>query len=308
MNIVRTAAQLNPGRRPVCLAIGFFDGVHVGHQQILRTTTTAAAPAALSAVVTFDRHPLSLVAPDRAPPLVYSLPQKWRALSSLGLDAALLLEFNTALSRQTGEEFIRNLARDVGPIQSICVGSDFHFGRQRSGNVALLRRLGRELHFAVHDLPAVCLDGQPVRSTRIRQAIASGRLQAVSRMLGRPYALAGTVVRGDRIGHTLGFPTANLDTPGLAVPPHGVYVAHARAAELTRPALVAIGLRPTLAQPQPQRRVEAHLLDFQGDLYGRELELAFVEKLREELRFDSLDALKRQIARDLDAARHFKLP
>src|SRR5262249_54558082 len=150
-----------------------------------------------------------VVAPDRVPPLIYSLPQRLRAIEQLGVDATLLIHFDKSFSEQSGESFVRGLVRDFGRIGSICVGSDFTFGHKRSGNVDLLRRLGKELNFQVHGLAAVSLDKQAVSSTRIREAIRSGQLDAVSQMLGREYALAGTVMRGDRIGQQLGFPTAN---------------------------------------------------------------------------------------------------
>lgn len=309
MKTVRTASELPTDGRRACVAIGFFDGVHLGHQQIIRTTIADASQhEAVSVAVTFDRHPQSIVAPDRTPPLIYSLSQKLRAIASLGVDATLLLEFTPPFSRQTGEEFVRRLARDLGHLQSVCVGSDFHFGRQRSGNVALLQQLGRELNYRVHSLAAVSLEAQPVRSTRIRQAIQAGQLDAASQMLGRAYALDGPVTRGDQLGRQLGFPTANLDTTGLVLPPFGVYAVHARLGQRTWRAVLNLGRRPTLAQPEPQLRVEAHLLDFQGDLYGRELELTFVDKLREEAKFPSLAALKEQIARDVtEARRRFEL-
>jgi riboflavin kinase/FMN adenylyltransferase len=183
------------------------------------------------------------------------------------------------------------------------VGADFVFGYKRSGNVQLLKKLGTELKFAVHGMSAVSLDGKAVSSTWIREQIAAGDLDAVSQMLGRSYSIAGTVTRGDALGKDLGFPTANLDTTGLALPPNGVYMAHARFDSQTRQAVVNIGFRPTVAQAQPQLRVEAHLLNFDGDFYGRELELVFVEKLRDERKFPSVVDLQAQIARDIQNAR-----
>jgi riboflavin kinase/FMN adenylyltransferase len=172
--------------------------------------------------------------------------------------------------------------------------------------VDLLRRLGAELKFVVHGMAAVSLDGRAVSSTRIREAIRAGDLDGVSQMLGRAYSLAGTVVRGDGLGHQLGFPTANLDATGLALPPHGVYAVHAEAGGKTYRAVLNIGLRPTLQNPNPQLRVEAHLMDFGGGLYGQELEVAFVDKLRGETKFPSLAELRQQIARDiLDAQMRF---
>ena len=303
MKIIRAANQLEPKGRKVCLAIGFFDGVHLGHQQIIRQTISDAQQHdALAVAVTFDTHPSTVVAPARVPPLIYSLEQKLRVIESLGADGLLLIHFDRAFSMQSGEEFIRGLARDFGQIQSLCVGSNFTFGHKRAGNVALLKVLGTELHFMVHGMAAVSLDGKRVSSTLVRERIASGDLDAAGQMLGRAWALAGKVARGDRLGHELGFPTANLEVTGLALPPNGVYAAHAQTGGRAHRAVVNIGTRPTLKNPAPQLRVEAHLLDFTGDLYGQELEIRFRDKLREERKFASLEELKAQIARDIAEA------
>src|SRR5262245_47756556 len=304
MKIIENPTDLAAPGRKVCVAIGVFDGVHLGHQQVIRQTVADAQQyEALAVAVTFDRHPNVVVAPSRVPPLIYSLPQKLRAIESLGADATWLIHFDEAFRRQTGEEFVRALARDFGHLRSVCVGSEFTFGRKRSGDVALLRKLGEQLHFTVHGLAAVALDGRTVSSTRIRDAIGQGRLDAASQMLGRNYALAGPVVKGDQVGRKLGIPTANLDVTGLVLPPHGVYVAHAATGGRSLRAAVNIGLRPTREDAPTAPCVEAHLLDFEGDLYGQELELAFVRKLRDERRFASLDELREQIQRDVAEAR-----
>ena len=309
MTLIHSAPELKPSGRKVCLAIGFFDGVHLGHQQIIRQTIADARQHdAIALVITFDCHPNIVVTPARVPPLVYSLPQKLRAIEALGTDTLLLIHFDKAFSQQTGEQFIRGLTRDLGKIQSICVGADFVFGHKRGGNVTLLKQLGAELKFTVHGMAAVSLDNQTLSSTRIREAIQSGDLDAASQMLGRPYSLAGKVIRGDQLGQKLGFPTANLDPSGLALPPKGVYAAHARIFSSSPPlspprAVVNIGHRPTLNDPNPQLRVEAHLLDFQGDLYDHELELTLLEKLRDEQKFGSLDELRAQIACDIEHAK-----
>jgi riboflavin kinase / FMN adenylyltransferase len=304
MRIIHAAEELKAAGRKVCLGIGFFDGVHLGHQQIIRQTITDARQReAIALVITFDRHPSTVVALSRVPLLVHSLPQKLRAIEALGADTLLLIPFDKAFSEQTGEAFVRGLARDLGHVQSLCVGANFVFGYKRGGNVELLRKLGAELKFTVHGMAAVSLDGRAVSSTRIREAIRAGDLDRVSQMLGRAYSVAGLVVRGDRLGHQLGFPTANLDPTGLALPPHGVYAVHAEAGGKTYRAVLNIGLRPTLQNPNPQLRVEAHLIDFAGELYGQELELAFVDKLRPEAKFPSLAELRAQIARDILEAR-----
>ena len=309
MNTIQNAHQLNAHRRKVCLAIGVFDGVHLGHQQIIRQTIADARKHdGIAVVLTFDRHPSAIVAPDRVPPLIYSLPQKVRTIESLGADALLLLRFDHVFSEQTGEIFIRQLARDLVPIHSICVGADFVFGHQRSGNVALLQKLGAELNFTVHGIAAVALDGQIVSSTRVREAIRAGDFDAASQLLGRPYSLAAKIVAGDKLGHQLGFPTANLETTGFVLPPNGVYAAHATVGGQTHRAVVNLGYRPTLQQPTPQLRVEAHLLDFSGQIYGEEMEVTFAVRLRAEKKFSSVEGLREQIGRDVVAARELMGP
>ena len=187
------------------------------------------------------------------------------------------------------------MTHDLGKIHSVCVGADFVFGHRRSGNVELLKTLGAELGFQVHGLAAVSLDGQVVSSTRIREMIRAGNLDAAGQMLGRPYAICGRVVRGDQLGHQLGFPTANLEAAQLALPPNGVYAAGTRLNGRFYRAALNIGLRPTVAAAKPQLRVEAHLLEFSGSLYGTELELEIGVKLRDEKRFGSAAELREQI-------------
>jgi riboflavin kinase/FMN adenylyltransferase len=304
MKIIQQARELGGPGRPVCLAIGMFDGVHLGHQRVLgQTMADAKAAHGWSVAITFDQHPNVIVAPDRTPPLIYSLPQRLRVIASLGIEATLLIRFDQAFSRQTGEAFVRALAHDFGQIQSVCIGENFTFGYRRSGTVALLKQLGQELGFLVHDLAAVSWDGKTISSTRLREDIQAGALTDVSQMLGRPYSVAGEVRTGDRLGRQLGFPTANLDVTRLVLPPNGVYSGQAHVRGERHQAVANIGYRPTLNPAQPERRFEVHLLDFDDDLYGLEMEFAFQKRLRGEEKFPSLDALKEQITRDVVAAR-----
>lgn len=304
MKLIHNASELDTANRKVCLAIGFFDGVHLGHQQIIRQTIVDARQhRALALVLTFDQHPNTIVAPARVPPLIYSLPQKLRVIESLGPDALLLIHFDKAFSQKTGEQFVRELAQAWSGIQRICVGANFVFGHKRGGNVQLLNKLGAELKFSVHGMAAVSLDGKAVSSTRIRDAIGAGELDLASQMLGRAYSISARVVEGDKLGRQLGFPTANLDTADLALPPQGVYAVHASLRGHTHAAVLNIGTRPTLQNPNPPLRVEVHLLDFTGELYGEELEILFLEKLRDERKFSSLDELKAQIGRDIERAK-----
>ncbi|MEO6182503.1 MAG: bifunctional riboflavin kinase/FAD synthetase, partial [Verrucomicrobiota bacterium] len=270
MNVISAANELKPGSRKVCVAIGVFDGVHLGHHQVIRQTIADAQQhEAISVVVTFDCHPNSVVAPERTPLLIYPLSKKLRVIESMGINTTLLVHFNKAFSQISAEEFIRGLAHDFKNIHSVCVGSNFTFGHQRQGNVELLKKLGNELKFAVHGLSAVALDGERVSSTRIRDAIRNGNLDAASQMLGRAYSLVGKIIEGDKVGRKLGFPTANLDVAGLVLPPNGVYAAQAEVGGQTYRAAVNIGLRPTMKSSNPQLHAEAHLLDFSGDLYGK---------------------------------------
>jgi riboflavin kinase / FMN adenylyltransferase len=304
MKIIHAANELKAEGKKVCLAIGFFDGVHLGHQQIIRQTISDARQHdAIAVVLTFDRHPNSIVAPDRVPPLIYSLPQKLRAIESLGADVLLLIQFDKKFSEQTGEEFIRSLARDFGKVHSVCVGAEFVFGHKRSGDVTLLKKLGGEIGFQVHGLSAVSLDGQVVSSTWIRERVRAGDFDVASQILGRTYAISGKVVKGERLGRKLGFPTANLEVTGQLLPSNGVYSGCTKLKGQFYRVALNLGLRPTLALAKPEWRVEAHLLDFSGDLYGAELEVEIGEKLRDERKFASSTELREQINRDVAAIR-----
>jgi riboflavin kinase/FMN adenylyltransferase len=305
MKILHDARELQTATGRVCCAIGMFDGVHLGHQQVIRQAVSDAHQLeAASLCVTFDQHPAKVIAPEHAPRLIQNLPQRLAAIEALGVEAALVLPFDEVMSQIPAVAFIQGLHVDLGRIHSICVGAHFAFGHGRDGNLELLQQLGQDMKFVVHGLSNLSLDGETVSSTRIRAAIAEGQLDAAGQMLGREYALAGEVVKGDQRGSELGLPTANLDITDLCTPRKGVYAAHAEVNGATHRAAVNIGLRPTVAEAEPTLHVEAHLLDFEGDLYGEVLTLTFVGKLRDEKPFDSLDALKAQIEKDIVQARY----
>jgi riboflavin kinase/FMN adenylyltransferase len=304
MNVIQTTAELRAGPLPVCLAIGVFDGIHLGHQRVIRQAISDASRRdGLSVVITFDRHPAAVLAPGRIPPLIYPPGKKCRVIASLGVATTCVIRFDKEFSQITGEQFIRGLARDCGRILSLSVGRNFSFGFGRSGNVALLNALGAELNFAVHAMDQVLLHGLPVSSTRVRAAVRAGRFAQAGEMLGRPYALCGLVMQGSGLGRQIGVPTANLDLAGLLAPPPGVYAARALLRGLNHRAAVNIGSRPTVAPAAALPRVEAHLLDFSGDFYGEEIELTFLEKLRDEEKFPSVAALREQIRRDIARVR-----
>lgn len=306
MKILSEAARgsLPPG--PVSLAIGVFDGVHLGHQAVLRRTLEEArAHRARAVAVTFDRHPNSIVAPERTPSMLCPLWRRLASFEALGLDATLVCTFNEEFCRQPAEAFIESLRTGFGTIVSICVGATFVFGHNRGGNLELLRTLGSAGKFAVHGLPPVQVENETVSSTRLRELVGNGDWDRAERFLGRRHTLAGEVVTGDRIGRRLGFPTANLDVTGLVLPPNGVYAGLASWENRSHPVAVNIGRRPTVDGSTPAIRVEAHLPDFEGDLYGRRMELDLHRRLRAEERFPSREALMLQIGRDVAAVRQW---
>ncbi len=304
MRLAHAARELRQDSQPVCAAIGVFDGLHLGHREILkRIRDKAAGSGGRSLVITFDRHPNAVVAPDRLPPIISPLGQRLRLMDGLGMDAALVLPFDVGLSKVGGEDFIRGLAADLGSLRSLTVGEEFTFGHKRSGNVELLKHLGRELGFTVDPVGGVELHGQRVSSTRIRELIQGADFAAAEQLLGRRWALVGNVVTGDQLGRQIGFPTANLETNGLVLPPHGVYAGRVLVNGTSWKVALNIGLRPTVSQPAPRLRVEAHLIDFAGELVGQELEIELLGRLRAEMKFPSFDALRAQIAADVAAVR-----
>jgi riboflavin kinase/FMN adenylyltransferase len=304
MRIIRESSEFSPKGGAACVTIGMFDGVHLGHQAILQRTIVDARHLGAAAVaITFDQHPNRVVAPERAPALIYSLPQRLRALQTAGADTVWLIHFDRDFSRQSGEEFMRRMLHDFESVRSLCIGADFTFGYRRSGTVALLKSLGSEFGFDVHDLAAVTWRGQPVSSTRIREAIQSGELGAASQMLGRTYSMAGEVLPGERLGRQLGFPTANLDISGRVLPPPGVYAGSVHWNGTRRKAVANLGHRPTIEQAGGEVCFEVHVLDLNDDLYGQELEFQFGTRLRGEQKFGSVMELKERIATDVAQAR-----
>lgn len=303
MVIAKHPSELPRPARGLCFAMGMFDGVHLGHQHVIRSAQLDAATyGARTTVITFDPHPLAVVNPERAPLLLQTLDQRLRAIASLGADAVLVNQFTPDFAARTGEEFIRQLQREAGPIRSFSVGHGFHFGFKRSGNVPLLRSLGAELGFTTNACAPVSIGEERVSSSLVRQSLRAGDLKRVAELLGRPYSFAGVVQHGDHLGRQFGFPTANLDVRGLELPPFGVYAARVRLGQRIMPGALNLGLRPTIRSGR-ELRFEVHLIDFNEDLYGQEIEVVFVAKLRDEKKFSGPDALKAQIGKDVAVAR-----
>ncbi len=309
MRILRSISELADLPGPVTLSIGVFDGVHLGHQAVLRGAMEDAAENGATAVaLTFDPHPARILRPDRAPRLLTSTPHKARLIEALGVPYLLIVSFDSNFAEQSPEAFIRALAAASGPLRKICVGEEWAFGHNRSGNVGLLRKLGGELGFSVAETPAVSVDGATVSSTRIRHAVELGNLDVARLLLGRDYTILGTVEAGDRLGREIGFPTANLRAHNEQFPPDGVYAVRVQIDDANLPGVANVGYRPTVATGVSHRKLEVHIFDFDGDLYGRDIDVDFVSFLRGERKFSGLDALKAQIAADAARARTLLQP
>ncbi len=299
------ASTSTPGG-PYALAIGTFDGVHLGHQEVLRRTVEAARLRGLvPAALTFVPHPRSVVHGVKEIPYLMQLEERTRRIRELGVAEVRVQRFDAALAALTAREFFERLGEEL-PLRHLVVGKDFRIGRGREAGVAELRLLGAELGWSMEDVPAVWVEGAPVSSTRIREALAGeGNVELAARLLNRPFELSGTVVEGFGRGRTIGVPTANVRLPDeILVPRNGVYFCSATAALQPEPDLYGvlnIGIRPTF--DSGTRSVELHILDWSGDLYGETLRVRFLRRLREERKFESVDALVRQIARDIVEAR-----
>ncbi len=288
------------------VTIGAYDGVHLGHRHVLALLREKAAGRGVqSVVVTFDRHPATVVRPESAPLLLTDLDQKLELLASAGVDCTVVIRFDEVRANEMAEDFVTEVLVDALRTRLVVVGSDFHFGHGRKGNVALLTDMGRRLGFDTIGVSLADDDsGEPVSSTRIRRLIAAGDVREASRLLGRPHQVRGVVVHGDgRGGATLGLPTANLQVPdGIALPAEGIYAGlFERSDGIVHRAAASYGRRPTFyAEAQPL--LEAHLVGFSGDLYGEEGHLSFVERLRGEKRFESVEALVAQMRADVERA------
>jgi riboflavin kinase / FMN adenylyltransferase len=312
MKVLRDRSRCPRPEEGSAVTIGAYDGVHLGHQAVIAEVRRRAESRGLrSAVVTFDRHPASVVRPESAPRLLTDLDQKLELLGSTGIDYCLVVTFDEARSQESPDAFVREVLADCLAARVVVVGEDFHFGHQRKGNVALLRELGDELGFEVEGIDLVDADGRPagdharVSSTRIRHALAEGDLVGANALLGRPHEVRGVVAHGDERGRELGFPTANVSVPGdILLPADGIYAGwYERPDGSVHPTAISLGRRPTFYAEAHASLLEAHLLDFAGDLYGEKAKVRFVAYLHPEIRFDSVDDLVAQIGRDCDEAR-----
>ena len=288
------------------LTIGNFDGVHHGHRALLARLTEKARTAGLPAtVLSFEPHPRELFTPDRAPARLTRLREKVELLAECGVDRLHICRFNKAMAALTANEFIERVLIDGLGVRHLLIGDDFRFGKGRSGDFALLQSYGRERGFTVEAMHTVDLDGERISSSAIRSALMDGDLEHAARLLGRPYVISGRVGHGDKIGRTLGFPTANIHLRRKRLPLTGVFaVTLGGITDRPLPGAASLGVRPTLADGL-KPILEVHLLDFDRSIYGAHVTVNFLHKLRSEEKYDSLDALKAQIARDVAAVRDY---
>ncbi len=304
MKVLRSISELAALPGPLFLAIGVFDGVHLGHQAVISTSAQHARAAdGTPVVVTFDPHPVKVLRPDNAPHLLTATQHKIALIRDLGVAHLLVLHFDRAFAATSPEDFVRELVENSRPLREICVGHEWSFGKGRAGNLALLKQLGAKWDFNVIGVEAVKVNGEVVSSTAIRQAVETGNLVKATQMLGREYTILGTVVRGEQLGRKLGFPTANLSAHSEQFPPNGVYVTEARIGGALYRGVANLGFRPTVAGQTTERVLELHLFDLDREIYGEEMEVRFLRYLRPEQKFPDLEALKAQIAADVRQAR-----
>lgn len=304
MRVLRSLHELAEIPEPLFLAIGVFDGVHLGHRAVIqRALDDAQKAGGTAAVITFDPHPVRVLRPEKAPRLLTSTPHKIRLIRELGVSAMVIQKFDPAFAQTPADRFIRELAGSCRELREICVGNEWSFGKDRLGNLELLRILGEELGFEEVGVAVVEVDGQIVSSTMIRSAIERGDFATAAKSLGREYTVLGTVVEGDQLGRKLGFPTANLSAHNEQFPPNGVYAVEADLGEGRRGGVVNIGVRPTIHAAEGERVLELHLFDFHEKIYGADIEIFFRHYLRPEQKFAGLDELRAQIERDVSVAR-----
>lgn len=302
MRVLHSLAELAQVPGPVCIAIGVFDGVHLGHQTLVREAMAEAEKRGGTAVaLTFHPHPARILRPQSAPHLLTSTPHKVALIGALGCPYLLQVAFDEAFAAQSPQTFIEALA-EATDLRLICVGRDWAFGKNRAGNVALLKELGARLGFETLEIPAVSVGGEVISSTRIRKAVEEGDFATARKFLGREYTILGTVRHGAGLGGKIGFPTANLAAHSEQFPPNGVYAVRLMLRGEWYAGVANVGVRPTVANAG-ERLLETHIFDFTGDCYGEDVEVRFEHFLRPEQKFASVDELKKQIASDAARAR-----
>jgi len=292
-------------QRPTALTLGVFDGLHLGHQLIVRTVVERAREVgAVPTVITFDPHPRAVLHPDSAPPLLQTLDQKVEGFGVLGIEQTIVVRFTPEFSMIRAGDFLHDVVKERLHAKEVYLGRGFAFGHDREGNIDLLRRVARELGFVADEVPEVRLRNQRVSSSRIRELLTQGKVNLARRLLGRPYGVEGLVEHGAERGVKLGFPTANLHPKNRVIPRNGVYVTGALIEGKWRRSVTNVGLRPTFGG-DTEPSVETFVMDWAGDLYGDVVRVRFLHRLRDERKFGSLDELKTQIAKDVVRAQNY---
>jgi len=303
MQIIPFNSVLEHNSKGVCAALGVFDGVHLGHQGVIaQVLEDARQMGALPLVITFDKHPISVLDPGKAPQMIYPLEAKLSLLERFGIEKVMLIPFNEKIAALSAPDFFKIISTNLFPLLSISMGTGFVFARNRTGNIKKLRELAAETQTIVREVPSVCIHEEKISSSQIRTEISRGNFEKASQMLGRSYSIISNVVVGDQIGRTIGYPTANLSVVDRAIPPRGVYAVTVLIGERQFQGCLNIGLRPTLGCSDPKLRVEVCILNFKEDIYGKTIEVIPLKRLRDEKKFSSLDVLKLQIAQDIKQA------
>lgn len=291
--------------RPTVLTLGVFDGLHLGHQRIMQTVVDRAkAVDAVATAITFDPHPRAVLHPESAPPLLQTLDQRLANFEVLGIEQAIVVPFTSEFAAQPAEDFLNNIIRDRLHAKEVYLGKGFAFGKDRRGNIELLRKMSGELGFTADEIDEVQLRGMRISSSKIRKLLDAGSVNLARRMLGRPYGVEGVIIRGNRRGHTIGFPTANLKPRNRVIPRYGVYATATLINGTWRKSITNIGVRPTF-ESDADPSIESYIFDFDGDLYGDVLRVRFLYRIRDERKFNGIDELKAQIEKDTRVARNY---
>jgi len=291
--------------RPTVLTLGVFDGLHLGHQKIMQTVVERAKAAdAVATSITCDPHPRAVLHPESAPPLLQTLDQRLANFEVLGIEQVIVIHFDREFAAQSADDFIRDIIHYRLHAKEVYLGKGFAFGRGRGGNIELLRKMSGELGFTADEVDEVQLRGHRISSSKIRDLLDAGRVNLVRRMLGRPYGVEGVIVRGDRRGHTIGFPTANLHPHNRVIPKFGVYATATLIDGQWRRSITNIGVRPTFGV-DTEPSIESYIFDFDGELYGDVIRVRFLHRIRDERKFSGVDELKQQIENDTRRALNY---
>ncbi len=291
--------------RPTVLTLGVFDGLHLGHQKIMETVVERAkAVQAIPTAITFDPHPRTVLHPENSPPLLQTLDQRLANFEVLGIKQSIVIRFNKDFANQDAGEFLREIIHERLQAKEVYLGHGFAFGKNRGGNIELLRRMSKKLGFVADEVGEVRLRNKRISSSKIRKLLKDGKVNLARRMLGRPYGIEGAIIRGDRRGHTIGFPTANLKPKNRVVPKYGVYATAILIDNVWRKAITNVGVRPTF-KDDAEPSIETYIFDFNGDLYGDVLRVRFLHRIRDERKFSGIDEIKTQIQKDTETALHY---